>query len=931
MSRKIVVWLIVLLLITVVAAEETDQSHPAEEISAGTIAGALTITSDGKIGIGTTIPQRLLSIEGIGASFGTKDTSVGGSEFIFSSVFGGSAKPGIGTIGAHSLGLFTNSLNRLHITSTGNVGIGTDTPSEKLDVTGNIKASGTICDSVGCIGDGTSLPGTCAKGQVLKWNSAEWVCAEDNENPSDSGSCIIVSSEDLMEDFYEVNLVVNGKNICEGDVCYINGWSIYDSDQTNSLKPLHVELPGPYLSDTNGNWIYDTDTAAEKKGTNGDSTKGTLLGSFSGSDCRLYDDEASVETVKDKLVLQDSAPNEMCVVSICPREALGSGAPLPSCNEGEILKIVDGEWSCAAASSSSAGTMETIIVEGNPVNCLTHAWTTADAVCPEGYTVVGGGCEGYCINIAHPNEGVVDSSTYRCHWWTGAQDLVAGGARIIQARAVCVKAAGGAGTAGNNSLSLPACSDSQILKYNATSASWECAEMPSSEDSAPLKFEVYNPDISTYACIHDVDLEDYCGDEDGCTIRLLMQHETDGYDQVHIIDEHIYMEQPDLSNNRNAGIYGWTRQSGGGDYAWVTGTTNLYYTIFNPWDWVWMLNYKHPYCPDQTVTSSPYTNPYMFTFMSHPYVRATFIVYDSFSGGGSGGGGLAGNNSLSLPACSDSQILKYNAASSSWECAAEAAGGRVTLSADSFFTVTKTGPRGTTVQCPSGTVRTGCSGICDNAKSGGGALAGDNGCSWTCDDAQYGVTVSAVCLNLSSSGIGYAAGAANNDILSSCQVCVRYADSNGRSRASWRCAPIEQSVDTDFVGDVNSDDDFDVKVTCTDASVQDNYQLCRRYADVNARVQAPWVCAGFGQELLTDFVGDVSSDDNFDIVISPKAPSAVMTQCGICARYADNNGRSSAGFRCAPVSRVLKTDFIGDVDSNDDLDLKLTCNILFSE
>ena len=737
MSRKIVVWLIVLLLITVVAAEETDQSHPAEEISAGTIAGALTITSDGKIGIGTTIPQRLLSIEGIGASFGTKDTSVGGSEFIFSSVFGGSAKPGIGTIGAHSLGLFTNSLNRLHITSTGNVGIGTDTPSEKLDVTGNIKASGTICDSVGCIGDGTSLPGTCAKGQVLKWNSAEWVCAEDNENPSDSGSCIIVSSEDLMEDFYEVNLVVNGKNICEGDVCYINGWSIYDSDQTNSLKPLHVELPGPYLSDTNGNWIYDTDTAAEKKGTNGDSTKGTLLGSFSGSDCRLYDDEASVETVKDKLVLQDSAPNEMCVVSICPREALGSGAPLPSCNEGEILKIVDGEWSCAAASSSSAGTMETIIVEGNPVNCLTHAWTTADAVCPEGYTVVGGGCEGYCINIAHPNEGVVDSSTYRCHWWTGAQDLVAGGARIIQARAVCVKAAGGAGT--------------------------------------------------------------------------------------------------------------------------------------------------------------------------------------------------AGNNSLSLPACSDSQILKYNAASSSWECAAEAAGGGVTLSANSLSTVTKTGPRGTTVQCPSGTVRTGCSGICDNAKSGGGALAGDNGCMWTCDDARYGVTVSAICLNLSSSGIGYAAGAANNDILSSCQVCVRYADRNGRSRASWRCAPIEQSVDTDFVGDVNSDDDFDVKVTCTDASVQDNYQLCRRYADVNARVQAPWVCAGFGQELLTDFVGDVSSDDDFDIVISPKAPSAVMTQCGICARYADNNGRSSAGFRCAPVGKVLKTDFIGDVDSNDDLDLKLTCNMLFED
>lgn len=38
--------------------------------------------------------------------------------------------------------------------TNGNVGIGTTSPQEKLDVAGNIIASGTICDSNGCIGSG---------------------------------------------------------------------------------------------------------------------------------------------------------------------------------------------------------------------------------------------------------------------------------------------------------------------------------------------------------------------------------------------------------------------------------------------------------------------------------------------------------------------------------------------------------------------------------------------------------------------------------------------------------------------------------------------------------------------------------------------------------------------------------------------------------
>jgi len=81
----------------------------------------------------------------------------------------------------------------------------------------------------------------------------------------------------------------------------------------------------------------------------------------------------------------------------------------------------------------------------------------------------------------------------------------------------------------------------------------------SSSSRKQTTFEVYNADTLTYECV-DISLQDLCDDEDGCDIRLLLQHETDVNDQVRIIDEHIFMEQSSMSNNRGLGIYGYTRQ-----------------------------------------------------------------------------------------------------------------------------------------------------------------------------------------------------------------------------------------------------------------------------------------------------------------------------------------------------------------------------------
>ncbi|MEO8150534.1 MAG: hypothetical protein ABI723_23080 [Bacteroidia bacterium] len=67
-------------------------------------------------------------------------------------ILGGNSPAGTDTLGNktnQSLRIITNNVSRVFIKKSGQVGIGTNNPAEKLDVNGNIKSNGTLYDAVG--------------------------------------------------------------------------------------------------------------------------------------------------------------------------------------------------------------------------------------------------------------------------------------------------------------------------------------------------------------------------------------------------------------------------------------------------------------------------------------------------------------------------------------------------------------------------------------------------------------------------------------------------------------------------------------------------------------------------------------------------------------------------------------------------------------
>jgi hypothetical protein len=139
---------------------------------------ALTITAAQLVGIGVTTPAKALSVYGgdgyvqmLNASTGT---ATGDGAFI--GVEGGTTALRVVNQENDVISFSTNGLanERMRISSAGNVGIGTASPTAKLDVTGDIRSSNYFQLSSGSdtkyYGVGSALTGIYASTDLAIWN-----------------------------------------------------------------------------------------------------------------------------------------------------------------------------------------------------------------------------------------------------------------------------------------------------------------------------------------------------------------------------------------------------------------------------------------------------------------------------------------------------------------------------------------------------------------------------------------------------------------------------------------------------------------------------------------------------------------------------------------------------------------------------------------
>lgn len=177
--------------------DQSDASVPHDFFVQTNAGKTLVVTDSGNVGVGgITSPIDKLHVNGGIRSSGSAADWNNGDQLTLDYNGGNSRINTRNSGGSASLGLWTNSAERIHISSNGNVGIGTANPGYDLDVQGNINMNGLLTTSSSV---GMKFPlkfYNCQKSKSQSsgtWDYHTWTdsdCTGDAGIPADNSYCM---------------------------------------------------------------------------------------------------------------------------------------------------------------------------------------------------------------------------------------------------------------------------------------------------------------------------------------------------------------------------------------------------------------------------------------------------------------------------------------------------------------------------------------------------------------------------------------------------------------------------------------------------------------------------------------------------------------------------------------------------------------------